>query len=134
MLFFCSLFVAVLVDNFQLTLADAEVRKKRDEQLFLEEQQKFDEIDDIDATDPGIIINNMTLDIYMTLGLIFYTLGIKKSSLTDEMDNELELGVDDYFPVQKDSKYDLKRHMTLSYIPLILPLEKAKSYPTFLKT
>jgi len=32
------------VDNFQLTLADAEVRKKKEAMLLLEDQHKFDDL------------------------------------------------------------------------------------------
>ncbi len=54
LLSFISLFVAVLVDNFQLTLADAEIRRKKEELMFLEEQQKFDDEDNLENEIDGI--------------------------------------------------------------------------------
>ncbi|CAL8082978.1 unnamed protein product [Orchesella dallaii] len=79
---FLNLFVAVLVDNFQLTLADAEIQKQKEALEELEAQKKFE-----DMKKEGSDIE--TIDEEQKRGL-------------DEGD-QLGLTVEDYFPVVPDS-------------------------------
>jgi len=51
--FFFSLFVAVLVDNFQLTLAEAEIKKQRMARLMQEKQEKYNLLIQEDEEDEG---------------------------------------------------------------------------------
>ena len=43
--------VAVLVDKFQLTLGDAEIRKQREALIYLEGQEKYDDLNKNSAED-----------------------------------------------------------------------------------
>ncbi|ODN04492.1 Cation channel sperm-associated protein 1 [Orchesella cincta] len=85
---FLNLFVAVLVDNFQLTLAATEIRKQKEALIYLEEKENFGEMfEELDT----------------------------KAVATDEGDNERfgstyvdprnpEMTVPDYFPISENTR------------------------------
>ncbi|ODM91458.1 Cation channel sperm-associated protein 1 [Orchesella cincta] len=80
---FLNLFVAVLVDNFQLTLADAEIQKQKEALEELEAQKKFEDLkkegSEMDTIDEEV-----------------------KKDFNEG--DQLGLTVEDYFPVDPDSR------------------------------
>jgi cation channel sperm-associated protein 1 len=87
---FLNLFVAVLVDNFQLTLADAEIRKQKEALIYLEGREKYQDMNKLYQGDETGAEG-----------------GTEEAFLhSSEYVNQdhLELKVEDYFPVGKGSR------------------------------